>query len=288
MTNTQEYWNNINVMVVKKEFSTVGESEDWLKYRFSLYPFFREYMDLWGKHEGKIILDYGCGPGNDLVGFAEYSGAKKVIGIDVAKNALVMAKNRMKLHQITEEKFDLMPVEDSLDISIPLPDNSVDYFQSSGVLHHTIYYQKILKELYRILKVGCTARIMVYNRDSLWYNLYVGYIVKVINGQHKNLKAWQIAGSTTDGPNCPVSIFFYPGDFAEDCKNAGFQVDYLGGYFAQQEINFMNQYGLNHGPNTSLDIEHREFFNKLTMNGSFPVCNGKTVGVGGCYLLRKT
>ena len=54
-------------------------------------------------------------------------------------------------------------------------DNSVDYIFSQGVIHHTSYPEKILSELYRVLKLGGKAKIMVYNYDSPFVHQYIAY-----------------------------------------------------------------------------------------------------------------
>ena len=49
-----------------------------------------------GKIENKVILDLGCGSGRLMIG-AALIGAKKVIGIDVDKEAIETAKNNVKI-----------------------------------------------------------------------------------------------------------------------------------------------------------------------------------------------
>src|SRR2546421_2145296 len=82
-TAVDEYWNEYTVK--SQRFRTPAKSEEHLRWRASLYPLFEEFMGLWGDHDGEVILDYGCGPGNDVVGFVLYSGARKVIGVDVSQ-----------------------------------------------------------------------------------------------------------------------------------------------------------------------------------------------------------
>ncbi len=43
---------------------------------------------------------YGCGPGNDLVGFLLWGHARQVIGIDISRKALELARRRLALHRI--------------------------------------------------------------------------------------------------------------------------------------------------------------------------------------------
>ena len=54
-----------------------------------------------------VVVDYGCGPGNDLVGFSEFSKTKKLIGVDVSKTALKVAETRLKLHHKKVELIEI-------------------------------------------------------------------------------------------------------------------------------------------------------------------------------------
>ncbi len=60
-------------------FRSREHSLQYLAWRNSQYLFYEDLMPLDG-HDGEIILDYGCGPGNDMVGFAEFSRPQRIIG----------------------------------------------------------------------------------------------------------------------------------------------------------------------------------------------------------------
>src|SRR5437016_1773300 len=47
-------------------FLTPKQSLRYLEGRFAEYPLFREFSGLYGAHVGEVVVDYGCGPGNDL------------------------------------------------------------------------------------------------------------------------------------------------------------------------------------------------------------------------------
>lgn len=64
-------------------------------------------MELWGEHSNQVVLDYGCGPGNDVTGFLVHSDAKQVIGADVSRKALDLAARRLALHQIDLHRVNL-------------------------------------------------------------------------------------------------------------------------------------------------------------------------------------
>ena len=197
------YWNR---HVIRKEpFGSPEESAEYLEWRFGEYPLFREFSGLWGDHDGEIVLDYGCGPGNDVVGFLIHTGARRVIGIDVSPSALELTRQRIALHEVDPDRFELIQASDDRDSQIPLGDGSVDFFQSQGVLHHTSDPLAILRELRRVSKPGGRARVMVYNRDSLWLHLYTAYEIMILQGRYGDLTVEEAFEHTTDGPDCPIA-----------------------------------------------------------------------------------
>lgn len=91
---SEEYWERINV-TDHKEFKSTEHSLDYFDWRCRAYNNYLESMPVAG-FEGKDILDYGCGPGNDLVGFSHFSKPNRLVGIDVAPTSLAEAYHRMK------------------------------------------------------------------------------------------------------------------------------------------------------------------------------------------------
>ncbi len=97
-------------------------------------------MGLYGSHDNEVILDYGCGPGNDLVGYGVYSNAKKLIGIDVSEKALELARRRLLLHKISPERIELIQTSDS-NVRNPLGNCTVDTY----IVKASFITQAILK-----------------------------------------------------------------------------------------------------------------------------------------------
>ena len=234
-----------------------------------------------------MVLDYGCGPGNDVTGFLVHTGPKKVIGVDVAPDVLEAAGSRIGLHEIPEERFELIEVSDSKP-RIPLPDDSVDYLQCQGVLQHTSDPLSILRELHRVLKPGHRARVMVYNRDSIWLHLYTAYVVKLLEGRYPELAVDEAFERTTDGEDCPIARCYRPADFASICNEAGFEADYLGGYLSLHELQQLEPHLDAAIADERLDAEHRDFLRELEMDDAgLPTWRGVHAGVGGSYSLLK-
>ena len=150
-TNVDRYWGRHTVRA--PGFANRRSSERYLQWRFAEYPLFRELTGLWGQHDDEVLLDYGCGPGNDLTGLAIHTGARRLIGVDVSERALALAGKRLSLHGVDPGRVQLIHVADG-DPGLPIEDESVDYAQSLGVIHHTSDPAAVLSELHRVLKVG--------------------------------------------------------------------------------------------------------------------------------------
>ena len=284
-TDVDRYWTEHTVAA--KKFVRTRDSEAFLEWRFDQYPLFREFTGLWGEHDGEVILDYGCGPGNDLTGFALYTNATKIIGFDVSPRALELARDRLALHRVPPERVELIEGSDST-VGIPLADESVDFLQSQGVLHHTSDPEAILSELYRVLRPGGRGLIMVYNRASLWFHLYTAYEKMIVEDAFTGLDVHEAFRRNTDGPECPISRSFPPAEWVALCEAAGFAAEFVGGYPSKNELRALEQSWARAITDPRLDAEHRDFLRALTFDfAGRPMYQGAHAGIGGTYHLRK-
>lgn len=275
--------------MVKNLFNNAQESRAWnLNKRVNKYPLFKELMGVFQPHKNEVVLDYGCGPANDLIWLAEEGQAKKVIGLDVSQKALSQAQHRIKLHNL--KNVVLKKVSDESP-KIPLKDNSVDFINCGGVLHHVSYPGKVLQEFYRVLKPGGTARIMVYNRDSLHYHIWVAYEKMIVNPKFRDtfgkMSLKEAFSKSTDSVNCPKSVCYSGEEFVKICENIGFYAKFLGGYFIKRNIKLYNKYKDIAINDKRLNEESRQFIKEVDNTGPFPKYKGKYCGWGGSYILRK-
>lgn len=233
--------------------------------------------------DGKVVLDFGCGPGNDLVGFGVYSKPSLLIGADVSPTSLAQAKARLSLHDVTAE---LVLISET-DVALPFDDASVDYIHSSGVIHHTADPVGILREFRRILKPGGEARIMVYNYNSLMLHLHVAYVARIVKGLYSDLPIRDAFGRLTDGEECPLVMVYKPEEFVPLGCSAGLDCSYIGSALAVRElIGLQMRWSAIMHPD--LGEEHRRFLLDLRLDGrGLPMYDGTLAGLDGCYSLRR-
>jgi SAM-dependent methyltransferase len=275
------YWNRYNV-TQHRIFSSATESLAYFHWRNDQYIDYIRLMPVSGL-DGKVVLDFGCGPGNDLVGFGTFSKPARLIGIDVSPSSLQEARERLKLHGIAAETILIGPSETSL----PIESSSVDYIHSSGVIHHIDDAPKILSELERILKPGGEIRIMVYNYDSVFLHLHVAYLSRIIKGLYRHLPIREAFARFTDGEECPVVHVYKPEEFIHLAGQAGLQCDFLGAAVSIRELADleMRWRAIMH---PALEEEHRQFLIDLRLDErGIPRFNGIAAGQDGCYRLRK-
>ena len=115
----------------------------------------------------KTVLEIGCGMGTDLLQFAR-AGAR-VTGMDLTPRSIEITRARFALYGCSAQ----LEVGDAETLS--LADSSFDLVYSHGVLHHTPDTQRAIDEVYRVLKPGGTAMVMLYHRHS--YNYLVNVCV---------------------------------------------------------------------------------------------------------------
>lgn len=280
----EKYWTNHTVRA--DSFATAEESEAYLEWRFSQYPFFRELSGLWGDHRGETVLDYGCGPGNDVVGLLLYSGAAKVIGLDVSPTSIRLAAERVALHHVVETRVQLVEIAEG-DRRLPLEDGSVDHVNCQGVLHHVSDPGRVLRELRRVLRPAGRAVVMVYNRDSIWFHVYTAYKRMILEGAFAGKSIDAAFQANTDGPACPMSRAYRPAEFATLCERAGFDASYRGGYFHRKEPGWLDKHRTGALASAELAEEHKRFIREVTWDPEgLPLVGGKHCGIGGVHHLR--
>ena len=275
-----QYWTQHNV-TEHRTFASAAESIDYLNWRNAQYP---GYIDLMPVHDatGKVVLDFGCGPGNDLVGFTVRSKPARLIGADVSSSSLAEARVRLALHGGGAAEFvQLDPGVPTL----PFETGSIDLIHSSGVLHHLPDMDATLREFRRILRDGGSAQIMVYNHDSVWLHLYAAYIYRKMVPWKAKASKVELFKETTDGEHCPIVNCFTPDAFCEIARKAGFEAEFRGAAVSLNELAWLPQ-RFEAIKDIALDTESRDFLSVLTFDERMvPHYRNHVAGIDACFRL---
>ncbi len=128
------------------------------KTRYELEPFIIPFADF-DAAKGKRVLEIGVGLGADHQRFAE-AGAV-LTGVDLTPRAI----------EVTSRRFEKFGLRSELKVgdaeNLDFLDNSFDIVYSWGVIHHSPDTQRAAQEIFRVLKPGGVAKVMIYHKYSL-------------------------------------------------------------------------------------------------------------------------
>jgi arsenite methyltransferase len=114
-------------------------------------------------HSGNTVLDLGCGGGVDTVIAARMVGPSgRVIGLDFLSEMLGRTRQAA-----AEARLDNVETLKGHMEAIPLPDDSVDYIISNGVINLSPRKRRVLLECARVLRAGggfCVSDLTVDER----------------------------------------------------------------------------------------------------------------------------
>jgi SAM-dependent methyltransferase len=175
-------------------YATLEESQAALAQRQRLYPALLDLMPV--EFPGKIILDYGCGPGHDTILFAQH-GAGHVFYYDISPLALEIVDARLEMHGLANRATSC---EARTVFSAKML--KVDHVHCAGVLHHTADPLGCLKDMRRALRDDGDGRVMIYDGDR---------------SEHSQSKV-------------PITLWWTEHEFVYLCLMAGFRAEYIDSY----------------------------------------------------------
>jgi SAM-dependent methyltransferase len=118
--------------------------------------FFLEYLK-----PGMALLDCGCGEGTISADLAEITAPGKLVGIDIAANALQHATQLADERGLSNVQFD----EGSI-YELPYPDNSFDAVFSHALFEHLTDKAAALREIRRVLRPGSFVGLRSPDMDA--------------------------------------------------------------------------------------------------------------------------
>ncbi len=121
----------------------------------------KEYANLATSHvtNGGSVLEIATGPGYFCTELAKL-GNFKITGLDISNDLIKIARNNAEQAGV---KVDFLQGNAS---SIQFPDMSFDFIFCSWAIKNFMEPQKVLNEMYRVLKPGGTALIIDLNHDA--------------------------------------------------------------------------------------------------------------------------
>jgi SAM-dependent methyltransferase len=157
----RDYWNNqpCNIRHSKNAPGSLEFFQDVSARRYRVEPHIPEFAGfyLW---QGKQVLEIGPGIGSDAAEFAR-NGAD-YYGIDYSDESVKLAQQRFKV----EELEGTFVCGDSSDVESYSTLPKMDLVYSYGVIHHFPAIDRIIDNVYNILKPGGEFRFMVYAKNS--------------------------------------------------------------------------------------------------------------------------
>ncbi len=186
--NIQGFWDNCpNESSVSKgaigspKFFTDTEDHRYRLHKDFDNPFLKQAVGF-DNVVNQRVLEVGCGIGMDTIQFAR--NGNDIYILDLSLNSVLLTLSRLqnegyKAHACIADAENL-----------PLESNSFDIAYSYGVLHHTPNTHRCVQEVFRVLKPGGKAIIMLYAKYSAMTIFQVGLHYGIRKGELFRLKSW--------------------------------------------------------------------------------------------------
>jgi ubiquinone/menaquinone biosynthesis C-methylase UbiE len=117
----------------------------------------------------KSVLEIGLGQGADSMQLINRGAIYH--GIDLTEESVRRVKERFQLFDKHYREVQVANAE-----QIPYSDNYFDLVYSHGVIHHSPRIESIVSEIYRVLKPGGQAVIMLYHKHSYNYHISISVL----------------------------------------------------------------------------------------------------------------
>jgi 2-polyprenyl-3-methyl-5-hydroxy-6-metoxy-1,4-benzoquinol methylase len=114
------------------------------------------------------VLDFGCGVGVEALRYALAGNSVSIA--DIVEDSVRLATRVLGLYDQRPEATYVVGCEPPF---VLRPDESIDVFHCSGVLHHIPYARAVVEDAHRLLRESGELRLMVYS-DVGWRNVTDG------------------------------------------------------------------------------------------------------------------
>lgn len=153
----RKFWDELCGSQLAKQLGITDNSPQSLKkfddWYMDFYPYLYRHIPF-NALKGKKVLEIGLGYGTISQMIA--AAGTDYIGLDIAAGPVAMVN-----HRLSQNGLPGKAVQGSI-LAAPFPDATFDQAIAIGCLHHTGNLQRALDEVWRVLKPGGRAMVMVY------------------------------------------------------------------------------------------------------------------------------
>jgi len=158
----KKFWNNrpCNIRHSNKEIGTREYFEDVTDRKYFVEPHILTFADF-DKWSNKKVLEVGCGIGTDAISFLN-AGAD-YYGIDISEESVSLTKRRLEVYGYDSSRITCINAEELTNI---FSENTFDLVYAFGTIHHMANKDKVLEEIYTVLKDTGRLKVMLYAKES--------------------------------------------------------------------------------------------------------------------------
>lgn len=133
-------------------------------------------------YRDKILVDIGCGFGGSILHY-QNQGASMCYGIEFDKSRAESAMKFLRTRSPRKKKFMVINADAR---ELPLKSNSIQIITSDAAFEHIIGLEKVIIEVYRVLKPGgkayfsCGGTWFTYNGGHLWFYLPIPWVQLIL------------------------------------------------------------------------------------------------------------
>lgn len=128
------------------------------------------------------VLDLGCGTGNLSIMLAINPLIKEIVGIDISQKMISQAKLKQRNLGVSEKVKFLVGNSNNLNFT----DNYFNYVFCLNSFHHYSNQNKVLREVFRVLKKGGRLILLDPFRDNILREIWTIFLKKIFKEEYAN------------------------------------------------------------------------------------------------------
>ena len=199
--NIQDFWKSLYDSLYEdvdrnltrdRLFESLDDLEDMFRLRGHMAAVEMPLTEL----AGKRVLEVGPGAGGHSALFAKHGARMTSIDLTLQRARSTAAKFSL----MEEAAIDCLALQGNAE-KLPFADDAFDIVYSNGVLHHTLDTEASMSEVYRVLKPGGQAVILLYCKSSWHYWINMFLCVGLLKGRAFGDRNWLGKATEWGGKN---------------------------------------------------------------------------------------